>query len=62
MNTIGPILFMIILLISGIGYTIYNYCIGKLSQMMLIFSIGLLGAALVNMVQGLIRAWRAKDE
>ena len=62
MKTIGQILFMILLLLSGIGYTVYNYVQGNTSQAMLILSIGLLGAALVNMVQGLIRAWKTKDD
>lgn len=60
MKTIGQIVFMIVLLVSCIGYTLYNYINGNTSQIMLIVSIGILGAALINMVQGLIRAIKDK--
>ena len=60
MKAIGQIVFMILLLISGIGYTVYNYIHGETSQAMLILSVGLLGAALLNMISGLIRALRDK--
>ena len=61
MKAVGQIIFMIVLLISGIAYTVYNYLNGNTSQVMLIVSIGILGAALINMVQGLIRALRDRN-
>lgn len=60
MNTVGQILFMIALLVSGIAYTVYNYMHGKTSTAMLILAVGLLGASLVNMIRGLIRALQDK--
>ena len=58
MKPIGQILFMIVLLVSGIAYTVYNYLHGNTSLTMLIMAVGLLGASLLNMVMGLIRALR----
>lgn len=60
MKSTTSILFMILVLLSGMGYTIYNYLHGSCSQGMLLFSLGLLGVALINLVQGLIRALRDK--
>ena len=60
MNSIGQILFMIALLISGIAYTVYNYLRGGISLTMLIMAVGLLGISLINMTRGLIRALREK--
>lgn len=60
MNSIGQILFMIFLLVSGIGYTFYNYTRGGISQTMMILFIAILGASLLNMIRGLIQAIRNK--
>ena len=60
MQSISQIVFMIFLLLSGIGYTLYNYTHGKISEMMMILFVGVLGASLLNMVRGLIRAIKDK--
>ena len=61
MKDIGQILFMIVLLLSGIGYTLYNYSIGRTSPAMALLFIGVLGASLLNMVMGLIRALKNRE-
>lgn len=60
MKEIGQIIVMILLLISGIGYTLYNYSGGRISESMMILSIAVLGTSLLNMLRGLIRALRNK--
>ena len=60
MQSIGQIVFMILLLLSGIGYTLYNYTHGGISETMMILSVAILGASLLNMLRGLIRAIRNK--
>ena len=60
MKGIGHIIFMILLLISGIAYTLYNYSGSRISESMMILSIAVLGASLLNMLRGLIRALRDK--
>jgi len=60
MRAIHQILFMILLLSSGIGYVIYNYLNGRTSEMMMILSVAILGASLLNMLVGLYRAIRDK--
>ena len=60
MKSAGQIILMILLLISGIGYTLYNYSSGRISESMMILSVAVLGASLLNMLRGLIRALRDK--
>lgn len=60
MKSAGQIFLMILLLISGIGYTLYNYSSGRISESMMILSVAVLGASLLNMLRGLIRALRDK--
>ena len=51
MQSIGQIVFMIFLLLSGIGYTLYNYAHGRISETMMILSVAILGASLLNMLR-----------
>jgi len=60
MQSISQIVFMIFLLLSGIGYTLYNYTHGKISETMMILFVAVLGASLLNMIRGLIRAIKEK--
>ena len=60
MQSIVQIVFMIFLLLSGIGYTLYNYAHGGISETMMILSVAILGASLLNMLRSLIRAIRDK--
>ena len=60
MQTVGQIIMMILLLLSGIGYTVYNYTNGNTSESMAIVCIAILGASLLNMLRGLYRALKDK--
>ena len=54
MNKKTQMILTILMILAALGYTIYNYVIGKTEPMMLVVCVMILGWPLVNIVRGLI--------
>ena len=60
MKKIPEMILTIALILAVLGYTLYNYSVGKTDTTMLIVCVVILGWPLVNIVRGLIDALKNK--
>ncbi len=60
MKKIPEMILTIVLILAVLGYTFYNYSVGKTDATMLIVCAVILGWPLINIVRGLIEALKNK--
>ena len=60
MKTIPKMILTIVMILAALGYTWYNYTIGRTDSTMLIVCVLILGWPLINIVRGLIEELKNK--